>query len=488
MTAEVHDISRGRGAKQPVGPAPMPLSIEAEQAVLGTLMMHNDAVGIITSHVSTTDFAEEIHRRIFEVAVDLIGSGQPARPDTIKAFIGDQDLGDGMTVSVYLAKLCRDAMPLAMSQAYATFIRNLSHRRDLIQVSGQLDDRSRNAEVAEDPATIAAEFIIKLQAVASASGSDTARHISEYADELIGLADGIRSGEIEHRMVTTGYRDLDAATSGYEPGTLWVVAGRPGMGKTIYMNSSALRAARSGVGVLEFPLEVGAQQIVARHIADISYRGGNSIAFRDIGRRAKELTDTDMLAVRQAQEKLREMPIEIDRRSTITVAQIGAKVAQTRRAMAARGERLGVVFIDHLDFIKASDRYSGNRTQEIGEICIALKDIARSHDVSVVLLCQLSREVEKRQSKDRRPGLSDLRNSGDLEQVADVAMFLYREEYYLLRSPEYLAGDPEAAEAAINAAGKLEAILGKVRAGPTPTVHLFCSPASSSISSFERGR
>lgn len=488
MTAEVHDISRGRGTKAQVGPSPMPLSIESEQAVLGTLMMHNESVGVICSNVSADDFAEEIHRRTFLVAVDLIGSGQPATPATIKVFLGDDEIAEGVTVSAYLARLCASAMPVYVAPEYATFIRNLSYRRRLIQQAGELDDRARNAEVTEEPATIAAEFILALQAIASASGTDTTRHIAEYADSLVELADSVRSGEVRHEAVTTGYRDLDQATNGYEPGTLWVTAGRPGMGKSMMVNSSAVRTAKTGVGVLEFPLEIGPQQAVARHLADIAYRSGNPTAFRDIGRRAKELTETDMVAVRTAQLRLRSMPIEIDDRSTITVAQIGAKVAQTKRAMAARGTRLGVVFIDHLDFIKASDRYSGNRTQEIGEICIGLKHIARSQDVCVNLLCQLSREVEKRQTKDRRPGLSDLRNSGDLEQVADVAMFLYREEYYLLRSPEYLAGDPEAAEAAINAAGKLEAILGKVRAGPTPTVHLFCSPASSSISSFERGR
>ena len=119
---------------------------------------------------------------------------------------------------------------------------------------------------------------------------------------------------------------------------------------------------------------------------------------------------------------------------------------------------------------------------------LGLKDIARSQGVCVLLMSQLSREVEKRSAKERRPTLADLRNSGDLEQVADVVAFVYREEYYLTRSPEYLAGDPDAFTAALDARGKLEVILAKVRAGPTPTIHLWCDVASSSISSFERGR
>ena len=229
--------------------------------------------------------------------------------------------------------------------------------------------------------------------------------------------------------------------------------------------------------------------MVARHLADIAYRGtGRSPAFRDIGKRAKEMPDDQVDAVRDAHRRLRNLPIVIDGRSRITVAQIGAKVAQVRRDMRARDIGLGLVVLDHLDFISASDRYRGIRVQEIGEIVLGLKDIARSQGVCVLLMSQLSREVEKRSAMERRPTLADLRNSGDLEQVADVVAFLYREEYYATRSPEYIAGKPEAVDAALAVRGKLEVILAKVRSGPTPTIHLWCDPAASSISSFERGR
>ena len=171
----------------------------------------------------------------------------------------------------------------------------------------------------------------------------------------------------------------------------------------------------------------------------------------------------------------------------MSVPQVAAKVAQVRRAMRSRGVSLGLVVLDHLDFLAASDRYRGNRVQEVGEIVLGLKDIARSQEVCVLLLSQLSREVEKRGAKERRPTLADLRNSGDLEQVADVVALLYREEYYLARSPEYLAGEAAAIDAALEARGKLEVILAKNRSGPTPTIRLWCDPASSTISSYERG-
>ena len=489
MTAEIHDIT---GRNREVAPAAigLPISIEAEQAVLGTLLMSNASLGPIASNCSLEDFSEPIHAAIFDVASGLIGDGKVASPGTLKPFLGEYDLADGVTVQIYLARLCAQAMPAVMAPGYAQIVRSLAVRRRLITVAEDLNDRARSADVRDDPASIAASFMQDLQGIAASAGTDTARHISEEADDLMCLVEGVRSGEIEHRLVTTGYRDIDEATSGFDPGTLWISAGRPGMGKTILANSTGYRTARAGTGVLEFPLEIGPSQMVARHLADIAYRGSTlgSVAFRDIGRRAKALTDTDILTIRNAHAVLRDLPIEIDNRSRVTLPQIAAKVAQTKRAMLARGITLGLVTIDHLDFIHASDRYRGNRVQEIGEIAIGLKDIARSQNVCINLMCQLSREVEKRDSKSRRPGLSDLRNSGDLEQVADVVMFLYREEYYLTRSPEYLAGDADAMNAALDARGKLEAILGKVRAGPTPTVHLFCDPASSSISSFDRRR
>ena len=482
MSAEIHAL-HGRAREMP---AP-PVSIESEQAVLGSLLLHNEIIGPIADNVSADDFSEEIHRRTFEVAVALIADKKPATPATLRTYIGDADIVPGLSVPAYLARLCSSAMPVSVAVGHARIVRSLAARRAIVAAAAVMDLHARDAGVGEDPASIATEHMRVLQSIASASGGDTARHASEYADELLGVVDGIRSGEITHRLITTGYADVDHATSGYVPGGLWITAGRPGMGKSMLANSTAYRCAKSGVGVLEFPLEIGPTQMTARHLADMAYSGPGSVAFRDIGPRANEMSESHVEVVRRAGRRLRELPIEIDRRSRVSVAQISAKVAQTKSAMAARDIELGLVIVDHLDFIHASDRYGGQRTQEIGEICLGLKDIAQTYSVCINLMCQLNRGLEQRSAKERRPTLADLRNSGDLEQVADVVMFLYREEYYLLRSPEYLAGEPDAIDKAIAARGKLEAILGKVRAGPTPTVHLFCEPASSSISSYARG-
>lgn len=482
MTAEIHSL-HGR-AREPIAP---PVSIESEQAVLGSILLHNEVMASIAGNVSVDDFSEEVHRRVFACATALIADHKPASPATLRAFLGEAEIVPGLSLPAYLAKLAAAALPASVAVGHARIVRSLAARRAIITAAAAMDGHARDAGIGEDPAAIAAEHMHVLQGIAAASGTDTARHVGDHADELLRMVDGVRSGELAHRLVTTGYADLDGATSGYVPGALWIAAGRPGMGKTMFANSTAYRCAKTGVGVLEFPLEIGPTQMTARHLADMAYSGPGSVAFRDIGLRAMEMSESHADAVRRVAGRLRQLPIEVDRRSRVSVAQISAKVAQTKRAMAGRGVDLGLVIVDHLDFIHAGDRYGGNRTQEIGEICLGLKDVARTHGVCVNLLCQLNRGLEQRPAKDRRPTLADLRNSGDLEQVADVVMFLYREEYYLVRSPEYLAGDADALDRAIAARGKLEAILGKVRAGPTPTVHLFCEPASSSISSFQRG-
>lgn len=327
---------------------------------------------------------------------------------TLRPFLGERDLGDGMTIPRYLARLAAEALPLVLAASHAQILRDLAGRRRLTEIAAALDERARANNVHDDPAALAAACMLDLRQIVGASGSETTRSICDVADELMGTVDDVLAGIIENRVVTSGYSDFDKATSGYVPGTAGIVAGRPGMGKSGFVNSSGNRCARSGIGVLEFPLEIGAAQMTARHLADLAYGGvGRSPAFRDIGIRACEMDEGQVVAVRDAHKRLRELPIEIDGRSRATLSQIVAKVAQTKRAMSSRGIELGVVFIDHLDFIAAGDRYKGLRTQEIGEIAIWLKDIARSQNVCVVLCCQLSREVEKRSQNDRRPTLAD---------------------------------------------------------------------------------
>ena len=375
MTRETFDVAQ------------VPVCLEAEQQLLGALLRNNDTLAAVSPYVGLEDFGEPVHARIFDVALRLIGDGQPATPATIGPHLGDHPVSSGVSISTYMAHLCASVMAPSLAPGQARFIRSVASRRALVMAGRGLVERAAAMIAGEDPASIAADAIGELQQVAASSGADTAQHAGDLADGLLKVVEGIRSGEVVHRTISTGYPDLDRAMNGYDPGTLVVAAGRPGMGKAAFMNSSAVRCARAaGLGVLEFPLEVGAQQLTSRHLADLAFFGdGRSAEFRNIGARAGELTEDQVGHVRSARDRLRALPIVIDGRARVTVAQIGAKVVQTKRAMAAKGVLLGVVFVDHLDFVQASDRYRGNRTQEIGEICLGLKALARAEGVCVVL-------------------------------------------------------------------------------------------------------
>jgi replicative DNA helicase len=197
----------------------------------------------------------------------------------------------------------------------------------------------------------------------------------------------------------------------------------------------------------------------------------------------REVVDEgDRFLVDNAVKRLDSLPLYIDDSERITLARLEARIRQVKAKMKAKGVKLGVVMLDHLDYIQAGDRYAGNRVQEISEIMLGLKALARREGVAINVYSQLSRAVEQRPLKDRRPNLSDLRNSGDIEQVADQVMFLYREQYYLQREADFLAGKAEAVQAEIDSQNKVEIIVAKARRGPTRTAHMFCDPAASLIS------
>ncbi len=212
-------------------------------------------------------------------------------------------------------------------------------------------------------------------------------------------------------------------------------------------------------------------------LADLAYAHRQPITFQRIMR--GELAADEIWALEEARDRLTGMPLAIDVASRLTPADIRIRVRSERDRMAAKGVELKVVFIDYLKQIQASDRYKGNRVYEVGEISYSLKQLAKDEDVCVVLLAQLNRALEGRE--DKRPTLSDLRESGDLEADADVVGFIHREAYYIEKSAEYRASDPEAVANLLKHRNTAELILGKNRAGPTCTVHLWCDVSCSTM-------
>lgn len=457
---------------------PMPVNVELEQAVLGALIMDNSVFQAVSSILKAEHFHEPIHSRVFEVASELIIAGKVASPLTLKTFLGDHDLG-GVTVPQYLARLAAASSGAGSVRDYAEFVRDLAARRSMISVASDLIEKAHDLPVSVSAASVISDATTELMAITSGEGAqDTLRDPGQSASLLIDRAIGMRDKTVADRGVTTGIPSLDKDTGGFQPGTLWIVGARPGMGKTVFATSTAIKSARSGVGSLIFSLEVPETQIMARILADLAYEPNRPLPFGAVIR-GIDLSDQDLHRLTLAQRELARLPIRIDVASRLTVAQIVMRVRGVKKRMAEHGIRLGVVFLDYLKMIQASDRYRGNRVYEVGEISGALKQLAKDEDLCVVLLAQLNRALEGRD--DKRPSLADLRESGDLEADADVVNFIHREAYFIERSAKFKQGDPDAYEALRMAQNRMELVLGKNRAGEARTHHVWCDMGASSI-------
>ena len=253
MSAEIHDLRSGRTERQPPGP----LNIEAEQALLGAILINNDAFDRVSDFLKPEHFSEELHRRIYDVASQLIRAGKVATPITLKTFLGDADLG-GVTIPQYLARLAAEATAIINTEDYGRTVCDLAARRELVGIGERLARLAQDQPVAMTCADVASTSLEELHVIAGTSPANPSRTVSAFADELMNEVEGVLAGVLAPQIVTTGYADLDHAISGLAPGTLVVGGGRPGMGKSALAASVGNRCARSGVGVLEWPLEIGA--------------------------------------------------------------------------------------------------------------------------------------------------------------------------------------------------------------------------------------
>lgn len=277
---------------------------------------------------------------------------------------------------------------------------------------------------------------------------------------------------------TWGLADINAATGGIQAGEMVIVGARPSMGKTAFALSVALRASGSGVGVGFLSLEMGAKKLAMRRLTDVAYDWGIKVPYSDLIK--GKVTEQDLQSILTANQDADQLPLWIEEQAGLTITDIRVKIERIAELAAARGTHLGVLVIDYLQLVKPSARYAGNRVGEITEISWALREFAREYGIGVIALSQLSRQVEQRD--DKRPQLSDLRDSGSIEQDADTVAFLFREAYYLEKAKNK-ADDKEAERLArlIDVQNELEFIIAKQRNGPTKTVKLFVDIACSAV-------
>jgi replicative DNA helicase len=452
-----------------------PSNLEAEQALLGAILVNNDAYYRVSDFLEAEHFIEDLHRRIYEVATSLIKAGKVATPITMKTFLGDQDLG-GVTVSQYLARLAAEATTVINAEDYGRTIYDLAIRRSLINIGEDLVNTAFDAPVDSSPRDQIEEAERRLYSIAETGRTDGGfQRFSDALTAAIDMAAAAYKREGALSGVSTGLIDLDKSLGGLQPSDLIILAGRPAMGKTSLVTNiafniaKAYRAEKQQDGSLKtvnggivgfFSLEMSAEQLATRIIAEQSGVPSYKI-------RRGDMREDDFYKITEAAREMQSIPFYIDQTGGISIAQL---TARARRLKRQRG--LDVLIVDYLQLLSGSAKKGENRVQELTEITTGLKALAKELAVPLIALSQLSRQVEARD--DKRPQLADLRESGSIEQDADVVMFVYREEYYLKNkepkpgTEEYFKWQTEMDQVH----GKAEVIIGKQRHGPTGTVQL----------------
>ena len=459
-----------------------PHNIEAEQSLLGAILVNNDAFYRVSDFLESKHFYEPIHQTIYETSASLIRMGKIATPVTLKTFLpADADIG-GMTVAQYLARLAAEATTIINAQDYGRTIYDLSLRRDLIGIGEDMVNVAYDAPVDFAPRAQIEDAERRLYELAETGRYDGGfQKFSQALTVAVDMAakafqrDGKLSG------IATGLRDLDTKMGGLQPSDLIIVAGRPGMGKTSLATNIAYNIARAYVPELQadgttkavnggsvgfFSCEMSGEQLATRILAERTGIPSSHI-------RRGGISELDFEKIRECSIELQSLPFYVDETGGLSIAQL---MARARRLKRQKG--LDLIVVDYIQLLTGSSkRGNDNRVQEITEITTSLKALAKELNVPVIALSQLSRQVESRD--DKRPQLSDLRESGSIEQDADVVLFVFREEYYLANK-EPRPGTPEHEKWQTEmgfAHGKAEVIIGKQRHGPTGTVELHFDAA-----------
>jgi replicative DNA helicase len=438
-----------------------PYAAEAEVSVLGGMLIDGDAVAKAIEAVDESMFYREGHRRIFRSMARLFQRGEVVDPTTVSEDLkqtNDLEQAGGLP---YLAELL-DAVPTAANIEYhARIVRERALMRRLIEASTAIiRDVHEPGERAVDELLDLAEH--KIFQVAQSHERQGFVWIKKILYPTFERIEQLQSAKGGITGVGTGFTDLDGKTGGFQKSDLIIIAARPSMGKTALVISLLLQAAiAQQKPVALFSLEMSKEQLVQRMLC--------SEGLVDLGRLLRgRLTDDDYVRLAQAAGHLNTAPIWIDDSGALSVLEMRGKA----RRLKAEQPELGMIVVDYLQLMQGGARSAENRQQEVSEISRGLKALAKELAVPVIALSQLSRAPEQR--ADHRPQLSDLRESGSIEQDADLVMFLYRPEYYL--------SDMEAQEKGL--AGRAELIIAKQRNGPTGTIDLFFRKESTRFESF----
>ena len=442
----------------------LPNNIEAEQSVIGTILVSNEIFDEINTIVSSKNFYDPMHQKIFSAIENLIYKGMLANPITLKNYFENEK--DEINVPDYLAKVTKFSTSSRQAIEYSKIIYDMFVRRELITISENTIDSAKLKDL-----NISGQKIIEnsekllFDLAEKGSSSTSLIKFDEALKLTIDMASKAYKNEEGLVGVPTGLIDLDDRLGGLHKSDLIIIAGRPSMGKTALATNIAFNAARKlqesekKSSIAFFSLEMSSEQLSTRILAEQSRIKSNDI------RRGK-ITDDQFEAFIEASKNISELPLFIDETPAISIAAVSNRARRIKRLFG-----LDLIIVDYIQLMRAINTKDG-RVQEISEITQGLKALAKELSVPVLALSQLSRAVEHRD--DKKPQLSDLRESGSIEQDADVVMFVYRESYYLERKePRPATVEHAEWQAKMNEVSNLaEIIIGKQRHGPTGNIML----------------
>ncbi len=456
---EVQSINNTTQNKQPS-------NLEAEQALIGSVLVNNDVIDEVSSFIKPSIFYDPAHIKIYEVIENLNNKGMVANPITLKNYFEKDNMLNEVGGTEYLVKLTRFSGSTKQAIDYAKIIHEMYLRRELVSISEKLSYDTLNANTQEQDAENIIESTEKSLFNLAERGSFSQSFIEfkKAIDKTIEMATLAMKSDRGIVGVPTGLTDLDQKLGGLHKSDLIILAGRPSMGKTALATNIAYNAAQNILSRQEkssvafFSLEMSSEQLSTRILSEQARIKSDSI-------RQGNVTEEEINRYIETSRNIYNLPLFIDETPAITIATLSNRARRIKRL-----EGLSLIVVDYIQLMRSSSNKNDGRVQEISEITQGLKAIAKELSVPVLALSQLSRAVEQRD--DKQPQLADLRESGSIEQDADVVMFVYREAYYLERKQPKL-GSIEHAEwqSKMNDVnGLADIILGKQRHGPTGTI------------------
>ena len=443
-----------------------PSNLEAEQALIGSVLVNNDVIDEVSSFIKPSIFYDPAHVKIYEVIENLNNKGMIANPITLKNYFEKDNMLNEVGGTEYLVKLTRFSGSTKQAIDYAKIIHEMYLRRELVSISEKLSYDTLNANTQEQDAENIIESTEKSLFNLAERGSFSQSFIEfkKAIDKTIEMATLAMKSDRGIIGVPTGLTDLDQKLGGLHKSDLIILAGRPSMGKTALATNIAYNAAQNILSRQEkssvafFSLEMSSEQLSTRILSEQARIKSDSI-------RQGNVTEEEINRYIETSRNIYNLPLFIDETPAITIATLSNRARRIKRLNG-----LSLIVVDYIQLMRSSSNKNDGRVQEISEITQGLKAIAKELSVPVLALSQLSRAVEQRD--DKQPQLADLRESGSIEQDADVVMFVYREAYYLERKQPKL-GSIEHAEwqSKMNDVnGLADIILGKQRHGPTGTI------------------